>query len=86
MTSAPTAPVPWPALLDALEERLRRLEQSAAGAGDPVAPQPDLVPDGPLPDELRLRALCVLDATRRLEEDVARRFAGAQRALAYAGR
>ena len=82
MTAGPT---PWPALLDALDERLRRLADLAAGSADGAVPELDLEPDGPLPPELRLRTAVLLATTRQLETEVVRRRAGVLRALRYNG-
>lgn len=77
------APTPWPQLLDALEERLRRIE--AVSRGTEAGPVPDVAlnADGPLPDSLRLRALALLDATRLAEDELARRLEANRRARTY---
>jgi len=62
---------PWPALLDTLEEQLRR--QEAALRGEAVAPG-DMVlplPEHPIPPDLAPRALSLLDRCRRLEQQAA---------------
>lgn len=77
----------WPQVLDALEERTRRL----AGALDrheidPQVADVDLVADGPLPQELALRVRVLLAETERLTTELVRRTGPQARArAAYAG-
>lgn len=67
--------LPWPAYLDALEERLRRQAEVVFGGGsaDGIGPLPE--PDGPLPAALRQRAVALLERTRELEQAAAARLA-----------
>lgn len=67
--------LPWPAYLDALEERLRRQADVVFGGGSPdgIGPLPE--PDGPLPAALRDRAVALLERTRELERAATARLA-----------
>jgi len=58
---------PWPAVLDALEEQLRR--QETALRGDSDAPGDLTLPllEQPLPPDLAPRALSLLDRCRELQ-------------------
>lgn len=77
----------WPELLDALEERTRRL----AGAldrheSDAAVAEVELVADGPLPAELAMRVRVLLAETDRLQGELVRRTGPQARArAAYAG-
>ncbi len=75
----------WADHLPALEEWLRRMRAVLEGAGAADAPLPELtsVPDGPLPDALRLRAESALQALQVLEETGRRRRAGLARGQTY---
>lgn len=75
------AALPWPDHLDALEEWLRRA-QACLDAGEELPPLTS-EPDGPLPEELRLRAAVAVDALRRLERSGARRLRDLHRGRAY---
>lgn len=77
-------PLPWEALLDALEERTRRLALVVEHGGEDDAPEPSLLPDGPIPASLELRARVLLAETTRLTELAERRRHAAERALRYA--
>lgn len=82
MTSA-GRPMPWAALLGALEERNRRLAHVIeAGDGD-EPPDLPLVADGPLPPHLELRARVLLAETTRLQHLAERRREATQVALRY---
>lgn len=74
---------PWPALLDALEERTRRL--AAVVEDDETGPVPEVAlrADGPLPAELALRARALLAETERLTGVAAHRQAVVARTLRY---
>lgn len=74
----------WPDHLDALEEWLRRGRALFAGT-DGVVELPPLacVPDGPLPEQLRLRATVDLQELERLQELGERRLSEARRGQAY---
>jgi hypothetical protein len=76
-------PLPWPALLDALEERNRRFDALLCG-GDGEVPDVPLHADSPLPPELALRAQVLLDETERLTRLATTRSAHAERGLRYA--
>jgi hypothetical protein len=83
MSAAPRR-VSWPALLDAMEERTRRLAAVLeSGEGDPV-PDVVAVPDAPLPPEYVDRVRELLAETIRLERIAAARTAAAATALHYA--
>ena len=78
----------WPALLDALEEQLRR--QEAALRGEAEAPPAISLPDAvdAIPAELAPRAISLLDRCRELEGRVAaeaRRRRPASRAYGASG-
>ena len=74
----------WPALLDALEEGTARASALLDG-GEPVElPDVALEADGPMPPELRLRAVVLLSETDRLARRLADRRTALQRASAYA--
>lgn len=75
----------WQDALDAIEERLRRLERVVAGETDDV-PTLDIAVPGPVPDELVPRALVLVARSRLLEERAARAFAGQGRAAVAYGR
>lgn len=73
----------WPALLDALEERTRRVAELVAGgaaAGYAALEDVELQAPGPLPPELAVRARVLLAETHRLEHELARRTGPAARA------
>lgn len=73
----------WSGLLDAVEERTRRVEAYVYGGSD-VLPAPlDLTDPGPLPVELAPRARALLARTRELEGVVAASRARSQRAFTY---
>ena len=78
------AVLPWADHLDALEEWLRRGRALFSG-DDGVVDLPPLVsvPDGPLPDDLRLRATVDLQELERLTELGERRLKSATREQAY---
>lgn len=67
--------LPWPAYLDALEERLRRQAEVVFDGGSPEGIGPLPQPEGPLPPELRERALALLDRTLDLERAATTRLA-----------
>jgi hypothetical protein len=77
--------LPWEDHLDAFEEWVRRmrdvLEDGDLGADD--LPALASVPDGPLPDGLRLRAQAGLQSLSALEETGARRRGALARSEAY---
>lgn len=77
----------WPDLLDALEERTRRLAAALEAGGDPGAlPEVELAAAGPLPPELALRVRVLLAETVRIEAQLRRRTGPmARAAAAYAG-
>lgn len=76
-------PVAWPALLDALEERTRRLADVVeTGAGEEL-PELALHAAGPLPAELQLRARVLLARTESLAEQAERRRTATERELRY---
>ncbi len=81
------ARTPWPELLDALEERTRRLAAALdRHERDPEVADVELVADGPLPPELGLRARVLLAETERLQVELVRRTGPQARArAAYAG-
>lgn len=84
--AGPAAPalLAWPDHLDALEEWLRRGRALLAGTGGVVDLPPLVcVPDGPLPEPLRLRATVDLQELDRLEELAERRLGAARRGAAY---
>lgn len=80
-------PAAWPELLDALEERTRRLAAALERRDpDPEVADVELVADGPLPPELAMRARVLLAETDRLQAELARRTGPQARArAAYAG-
>jgi hypothetical protein len=73
----------WEDALDALEEWVRRtattLRHSEPGVPDP-APQ---LPQGLVPDDLRLRAQLLASALRNVESDVLRRREQLERERTY---
>ena len=72
-------------LLDALEERTSRYEAALdAGVELPDLPDVTLPVDAPLPVELGLRAVALLERTRTVEARIATRTAELHRAQAYA--
>lgn len=73
----------WPALLDALEERADRAALLLEGA-EVELPEVELVVDGPLPEELRLRAALLVARTEGLERQLHEHRLGLVRAQAYA--
>ena len=74
----------WPDHLDALEEWLRRGRALFAGTGDVVdLPPLACVPDGPLPEPLRLRATVALQELDHLQLLGHRRLGAARRGAAY---
>ena len=74
----------WPEALDAVEERLRRLERVVDGYDDDV-PHLEIVAQGPVPEELVPRALMLIARSRKVEERALRALAGSARAaVAYA--
>ena len=77
--------LPWPDLLDALEERNRRCAALLASNEDePVhLPDVDLRAEGRLPPELALRARLVLSETARLEQLAAQKLSRTRTALHY---
>ena len=60
----------WAELLDEMEARLHASRGALAGNAAPPAPLSPPDDLGPLPDELRPRAVLVLSATRALEAEV----------------
>ncbi|MCW2606200.1 MAG: hypothetical protein JWO60_893 [Frankiales bacterium] len=77
----PPVVLDWPDHLDALEEWLRRARDLLEAGGE--LPPLASTPEGPLPEELRLRAGVALDALHRLEQAGARRARELQRGRAY---
>ena len=76
----------WNALLDALEERSARIRALLDGHADvPDLPVIVLDAEGPLPAELRLRAVVLLEESERQERRVVQRRQQLVRASAYAG-
>lgn len=75
--------VAWPALLDALEERTRRLADVIKSGEEAEVPEPALAADGPLPDHLELRARVLLAETERLARRAEQRKAATERELRY---
>ncbi len=75
---------PWPALLDALEERTRLLAArlDVGDLHDLRVPDVDLGAAGPLPPGLAVRVRVLLAETERLSADLARRTGPAARAAA----
>lgn len=74
---------PWPALLDALEERTLQIAAALQrGERDVVVPDLALDPDGALPAQLRLRAQVVLQHMRHVEAELARLNSSTARAAA----
>lgn len=74
----------WPEALDAVEERLRRLERVVDGHDEDV-PNLEIVAQGPVPEELVPRALVLIARSRAIEERALRALAGSARAaVAYA--
>ncbi|MCW2776598.1 MAG: hypothetical protein JWN17_323 [Frankiales bacterium] len=79
------AVLPWADHLDALEEWLRRSRVLLATDGRlEDLPAPSCVPDGPLPQDLALRAAVALQTLEELEQAGARRLRELQRGQAYA--
>jgi len=78
---------PWPELVDALEERTRRLADALdRNETDPEVADVELVADGPLPRELGLRVRVLLAETDRLVAELTHRTGPQARArAAYAG-
>lgn len=79
----------WPALLDALEEQLRRQEDALRGEAEvpPMIRLPQMVEA--IPDGLAPRAMSLLDRCRALEAEVeaeVRRRSPATRAYGAQGR
>lgn len=75
--------LPWPELLDALEERTRRLVAVVEAGGGTVPPPVPLLTDSPLPPEMAGRVRALLAETQRVERLAAARTAKAGRALRY---
>lgn len=73
----------WPALLDALEERTRRLSWTIETGELVDIPEVRLTAPGPLPQDLVLRANVLLAETERLFRVAERRKAATERDLAY---
>lgn len=77
-------PVPWPALIEALEERTRRLAAIVESGSAGLLPETPLrAPEGSLPVELELPVRVLLAETRRLEQLAERRKAAIERELRY---
>ena len=75
----------WGTLLDALEERSARIRALLDGHADvPDLPVIVLQADGPLPADLRLRAVVLLEESERQERRVTERRQQLVRASAYA--
>lgn len=75
----------WPELLDALEERTRRIEAAIEdddGDSEPV-PEVALRADGPLPADLASRVRLLLAKTEQLEAGALRRQDELNRAMRY---
>ena len=88
MTPLPAAQaaLPWPALLDAMEERTRQLAQIVEDAEVEVEVEVNDVPlsaQGPLPRELEVRARALLEETLRLADRAERRKVAVDRELRY---
>lgn len=73
----------WAALLDAVEERTRRVEAFVYGDASELPPELDLPDPGPLPAALAPRAAALLLRTRELEKVVAASRDRARQAFAY---
>ncbi len=72
----------WPALLDALEERTRRVAEALDAGAVPDPVELDLDGAGPLPPALAVRVAVLLAETERLAGELARRTGPAARAAA----
>ncbi len=73
----------WPELLDALEERTRRLAAALdRHEDDPEVADVELLAGGPVPPALGLRARVLLAETERLTAELARRTGPQARARA----
>lgn len=79
-TSTSTPTVPWPDVLDLLEQRLTLVRQVVEGGDLDLPAALEVVPDGPLPQELQVRAHDLLARTRQAELEVRRLMAREARA------
>lgn len=73
----------WVAALDALEEWVRRTVEDLVGSDPQRPPAPPVLPEGLVPEELRLRSQVLVSTIREAETVIMKRREQLRREEAY---